>query len=141
MTIYMQVWIGCKVVGSNDCGASVIGLACYVGPLFSSTGDWCRILAKVVLHSGLLQLFHLGMECRLMDVDGCYVLLWCKCTFIGMVVLVMQHVVLTESWLFPCLGMQCYCRMVFVQGCYGLVWHEVSLQVCYNSLNLVLDAG
>ncbi|KAI5398082.1 hypothetical protein KIW84_063763 [Lathyrus oleraceus] len=42
--------------------------------------------------AGLLQLFHLGMECRLMNVDGCYVLLCCKCTFIGMVVLVMQHV-------------------------------------------------
>lgn len=24
-----HVWIGCKVVGSIDCGASVIGLACF----------------------------------------------------------------------------------------------------------------
>lgn len=45
-----------------------------------------------ICSAGILQLFHLGMECRLMNVDGCYVLLCCKCTFIGMVVLVMQHV-------------------------------------------------
>ena len=98
--------------------------------------DWVWLCWSVA--AGLLQLFHLGMECRLMDVDGCYVLLWCKCTFIGMVVLVMQHVVLTESWLFPCLGMQCYCRMVFVQGCYGLVWHEVSLQVHNTSCVVIV---
>ncbi|KAI5439746.1 hypothetical protein KIW84_025211 [Lathyrus oleraceus] len=71
----------CKVLKSKPyCSRSICEMVC--------DSD----VVCIICSAGLLQLFHLGTECRLMNVDGCYVLLCCKCTFIGMVVLVMQHV-------------------------------------------------